>query len=154
MSSACDPLAPLQRWITYTQNEVLQLKRELYEHKQEMANVQKIQQQQLDSVQTQIRESEQRVAELIDAVTELFLKQSKTQDLLTTLLSDFASLQIQTQAPQESNDTIPATQPYWEGVCVCVTPVAKDIFRQSRVSNAGCRGIVQSASNEDTAVFL
>ena len=78
MSSACDPLAPLQRWITYTQNEVLQLKRELYEHKQEMANVQKIQQQQLDSVQTQIRESEQRVAELIDAVTELFLKQSKT----------------------------------------------------------------------------
>ena len=112
MSSACDPLAPLQRWVTYTQNEVLQLKRELYEHKQEMANVQKIQQQQLDSVQTQIRESEQRVAELIDAVTELFLKQSKTQDLLTTLLSDFASLQIQTQAPQESNDTIPATQPY------------------------------------------
>ena len=112
MSSACDPLAPLQRWITYTQNEVLQLKRELYEHKQEVANVQKIQQQQLDSVQTQIRESEQRVAELIDAVTELFLKQSKTQDLLTKLLSDFASLQIQTQAPQESNDTIPATQPY------------------------------------------
>ena len=112
MSSACDPLAPLQRWVTYTQNEVLQLKRELYEHKQEMANVQKIQQQQLDSVQTQIRESEQRVAELIDAVTELFLKQSKTQDLLTKLLSDFASLQIQIQAPQESNDTIPATQPY------------------------------------------
>ena len=112
MSSACDPLAPLQRWITYTQNEVLQLKRELYEHKQEVANVQKIQQQQLDSVQTQIRESEQRVAELIDAVTELFLKQSKTQDLLTKLLSDFASLQIQIQAPQESNDTIPATQPY------------------------------------------
>ena len=112
MSSACDPLAPLQRWITYTQNEVLQLKRELYEHKQEVANVQKIQQQQLDSVQTQIRESEQRVAELIDAVTELFLKQSKTQDLLTKLLSDFASLQIQIQAPQESNDTIPVTQPY------------------------------------------
>ena len=113
MSSACDPLAPLQRWITCTQNEVLQLQRELYyEHKQEVANVQKIQQQQLDSVQTQIRESEQRVAELIDAVTELFLKQSKMQDLLTKLLSDFASLQIQTQAPQESNDTIPATQPY------------------------------------------
>ena len=39
MSSACDPLAPLQRWVTYTQNEVLQLKRELYEHKQEVANV-------------------------------------------------------------------------------------------------------------------
>ena len=112
MSSACDPLAPLQRWITYTQNEVLQLKRELYEHKQEMANVQKIQQQQLDSVQTQIRESEQRVAQLTDAVTESFTKQSKTQDLLTKLLSDFAFLQVQTQAPQASIDAIPATQSY------------------------------------------
>ena len=105
MSSACDPLAPLQRWITYTQNEVLQLKRELCEHKQEVANVQKIQQQQLDSVQNTDSRDEQRVAELIDAVTELVL-------LLTKLLSDFASLQIQTQAPQESNDTIPATQRY------------------------------------------
>ena len=57
-------------------------------------------------------ESEQRVAELIDAVTELFTKQSKTQDLLTKLLSDFASLQVQTQAPQASSDAIPATQPY------------------------------------------
>ena len=82
---------------------MLQLKRELHEHKQEVANVQRIQQQQLDSVQTQIRESEQRVAELIDAVTELFTKQSKTQDLLTKLLSDFASASI---------DAIPATQPY------------------------------------------
>ena len=61
---------------------------------------------------TQIRESEQHVAELIDAVTELFIKQSKTQDLLTKLLSDFASLQVQTQAPQASSDAIPATQPY------------------------------------------
>ena len=49
------------------------------------------------------------MAELIDAVTELFLKQSKTQDLLTKLLSDFASLQVQTQAPQESSDAIPAS---------------------------------------------
>ena len=108
---------------------MLQLKRELHEHKQEVANVQRIQQQQLDSVQTQIRESEQRVAELIDAVTELFTKQSKTQDLLTKLLSDFASLQVQTQAPQESSDAIsvasrrlcgPATLPrgFWLLSCL------------------------------------
>ena len=50
--------------------------------------------------------------------------------------------------PQMQGGTYPS-------VCVCVTPVARDIFRQSRVSNAGgCRGILQSASNEDTAVFL
>ena len=46
------------------------------------------------------------MAELIVAVTELFRKQSKAQDLHTKLLSDFASLQVQTQAPQESNDAI------------------------------------------------
>ena len=78
---------------------------------------------------TRIRESEQRVAELIDPVTELFLKQSKTQDLLTKLLSDFASLQVQTQAPQGSSDAIsvasrrlcgPATLPrgFWLLSCL------------------------------------
>ena len=49
------------------------------------------------------------MAELIVAVTELFLKQSKAQDLHTKLLSDFAFLQVQIQAPQESSDAIPAT---------------------------------------------
>ena len=54
MSSACDPLEPLQRWITYTQHEVIQLKRELHEHRQEVLATQKIQQQQLDSLQSQV----------------------------------------------------------------------------------------------------
>ena len=53
MSSACDPLAPLQRWITYTQWEVLQIKRDLHENRQEVLAAQKIQQQQLDTVQAQ-----------------------------------------------------------------------------------------------------
>ena len=65
MSSACDPLAPLQRWITYTQSEVLQIKRELHEYRQEVSATQKIQQQQLDAVHSQLREGEPRITELI-----------------------------------------------------------------------------------------
>ena len=94
MSSACDPLAPLQRWITYTQCEVLQIKRELHEYRQEVSASHKIQQQQLDTVQSQLRESEQRITELIEAVAELFQKQNRTQDLFGKLLADLASLRV------------------------------------------------------------
>ena len=113
MSSACDPLAPWQRWITYTQWEVLQIKRDLHEHRQEVLATQKIQQQQLDTVQAQLREGEQRLLEVIEAVAELLQKQSQTHDLLGKLLNDLASLKAQTQAPKESMvEEIPATQPY------------------------------------------
>ena len=116
MSSACDPLAPLQRWITHSQCEVLQIKRDFYEHRQEVLATQKIQQQQLDIVQAQMREGEQRLlelTELTEGVTELFQKQSQTHDVLGKLLSDLASLEAQTQAPEESMvEDIPATQPY------------------------------------------
>ena len=54
MSSACDPSAPLQRWITYTQCEVLQIKGDLHEHRPEVLATQKIQQQQLDTAQAQL----------------------------------------------------------------------------------------------------
>ena len=112
MSSACDPLAPLQRWITYTQCEVLQIKRELHDYRQEVSASHKIQQQQLDTVQSQLRESEQRITELIEAVAELFQKQNRTQDLLGKLLADLASLRVHSQAPEASSEEIPATQLY------------------------------------------
>ena len=113
MSSACDPLAPWQRWITYTQWEVLQIKRDLHEHRQEVLATQKIQQQQLDTVQAQLREGAQRLLEVIEAVAELFQKQSQAHDALGKLLSDQASLKPQTQAPEESVvEEFPATQPY------------------------------------------
>ena len=113
MSSACDLLAPLQRWITYTYWEVLQIKRDLHEHRQEVLTTQKIQQQQWDTVQAQLREGEQRLLEVIEAVAELLQKQSQTHDLLGKLLNDLASLKAQTQAPKESMvEEIPATQPY------------------------------------------
>ena len=50
---------------------------------------------------------------MIEAVAELFQKQSQTHDLLGKLLSDLASLKAQTQAAEESMvEEIPATQPY------------------------------------------
>ena len=112
MSAACDPLAVLQRWVSYKQLEVLQIKRELHEHRQEILATQEIQQQQLDSLQPQIQEDGQRTTELIDAVTELFRKQGQTQDLLVKLLADFSSLQAQSKPPEVSAQDIPATQPY------------------------------------------
>ena len=108
MSSACDPLAPLQRWIFYTQHEVMQLKREL--HEQEVQATQKIQQQQLDSLQMQIREEGQRLTETIDAVTELFHKHEQTQNLLLRLLADFSALRVHSQPPNERFSDVPATQ--------------------------------------------
>ena len=102
MSSACNPLAPLQRWITYTQSEVLQIKRELYEYRQEVRQLKRSS----SSSWTPYNRSYERVSnafsELIEAVTELFQRQNRTQDLLVQLLVDFASLRVQSQAPKVS----------------------------------------------------
>ena len=73
---------------------MLQIKRELHEHRQEIQATQKIQQQQLDSLQLQIREEGQRLTETMDAVTELFRKQGQMQDLFSKLLADFSALQV------------------------------------------------------------
>ena len=90
---------------------VLQIKRELHEHRQEILATQEIQQQQLDSLQLQVREDGQRLTETMDVVTELFRKQGQMQDLLLKLLADFSTLQVQSQPPDVSVQDIPATQP-------------------------------------------
>ena len=55
MPTACDPSAPLQRWTTYTQYEVLQINRDLREHRQEVLATLKVQQWQLDAVPVQLK---------------------------------------------------------------------------------------------------
>ena len=54
---------------------------------------------------------DQRLSEVVDAVTELFNKQKSVHDLLGRLLHDLDALKGQTQQtiPQA---TIPHTQPY------------------------------------------
>ena len=111
LNSALDPLAPLQHWVAYTKTEVLRLKEELRAAKEEEQSIRTLQQRQLDSVQVQLREMDQRLSEVVDAVTELFNKQKSVHDLLGRLLHDLDALKGQTQQtiPQA---TIPHTQPY------------------------------------------
>ena len=132
MSSACDLLAPLQRWITYTYWEVLQIKRDLHEHRQEVLTTQKIQQQQWDTVQAQLREGEQRLLEVIEAAAELFQQQCRNHDLLRNCLviSVFESTDSNSRREYgRGNSCYPALplrkvllchHPFLlEGVCVC-----------------------------------
>ena len=44
LNSAFDPLAPLQRWVTYTQTEIRRLKEELRAAKEEEQSVRTLQQ--------------------------------------------------------------------------------------------------------------
>ena len=111
LNSALDPLAPLQRWVAYTQTEVLRLKEELRAAKEEEQSIRTLQQRQLDSAQVQLREMDQRLSEseVVDAVIELFNKQKSVHT--QHLLHDLDALKGQTQQtiPQA---TIPHTQPY------------------------------------------
>ena len=111
LNSAFDPLAPLQRWVTYTQKEILWLKAELRAAKDEEQSIRTLQQRQLDSVQVQLRDMDQRLSEDVDAVTELFNKQKSVHEMLGHLLSDLNALKGQTQQ-QDPPLTIPDTQPY------------------------------------------
>ena len=83
------PLAPLQRRVAYTQTEILRLKEELRAAKEEEQSGRTIQQRQPDSVQAQLREMDQRLSEVVDAVTELFKKQKTVNEMLGHLLHDF-----------------------------------------------------------------
>ena len=97
--------------MTYTQTEILRLKEELRAAKEEEQSVRTIQQRQPDSVQAQLREMDQRLSEVVDAVTELFKKQKTVNEMLGHLLQDFNAHKGQTQQ-QDPPMTIPDTQPY------------------------------------------
>ena len=97
LNSAFDPLAPLQRWVTYTQTEILSPKEELRAVKEEEQSVRTPQQRQLDSVQVQLRDMDQRLSEVVDAVTELFNKQESVHEMLGHLLQGLNALKGQTQ---------------------------------------------------------
>ena len=112
LNSALDPLAPLQRWVAYTQTEVLRFKQELRAANEEEQSIRTLQQRQLDSVQVQLREMDQRLSEVVDAVTELFNKQKSVHDLLGRLLQDLDALQGQTQQQNIPTLKISDTQPY------------------------------------------
>ena len=111
LNSAYDPLAPLQRWVIYTQTEILNLKEELRAAKEEEQSVRNLQQRQLDVLTAQMRDVDQRLCEVTDAVTELFNKQKTVHDLLSQLMRDISALKEQSQQ-QDPPMTVPDTQPY------------------------------------------
>ena len=81
LNSAYDPLAPLQRWVTYNQTGVLRLQEELRAAIEEEQSVRTLRQRQLDDVQVQLRDMDQRLSEVVDAVTELFNKQRSVHEI-------------------------------------------------------------------------
>ena len=115
--------------MTYTQTEVLRLKEELRTAKEQEQSIRTLQQRQLDSVQVQLREMDQRLSEVVDAVTELFNKQKSIHDLLGRLLHDFDALKGQTQ------QTIPATMiPHTQPYCTTCLPLERSL-QQYRVQH-------------------
>ena len=115
--------------MTYTQTEVLRLKEELRAAKEQEQSIRTLQQRQLDSVQVQLREMDQRLSEVVDAVTELFNKQKSIHDLLGRLLHDFDALKGQTQ------QTIPATMiPHTQPYCTTCLPLERSL-QQYRVQH-------------------
>ena len=71
MGSALDPLMPLNRWIQYTQAELQTLRSDCRHHFEQVASTGRIQQQQLDSLQTQIRDLAQQQSQLSAEMTEI-----------------------------------------------------------------------------------
>ena len=104
--SACDPLAALQRWIAYTQNELITVRGDV---RLPSRRVQRIQQSQLDVLTTQVRDMESQISEILSAVTELFSKLRQTNDVLGNLLADMNA--IQNTVPQQQSSELPPTKP-------------------------------------------
>ena len=93
------------------QTEILNLKEELRAATEEEQSVCNLQQRQLDALTAQVRDANQRLCEITDAVTELFNKQKTVHDLLSQLMRDISALKEQSQQ-QDPPMTVPDTQPY------------------------------------------
>ena len=98
--------------MTYTQTEILRLKEELRAAKEEEQSIRTLQKRQLDSVQVQLRDMDQTLSEVVDAVTKLLNKQKSVHEMWGHLLQDLNALKGQTQQ-QDLPMTIPDTQPCW-----------------------------------------
>ena len=112
MGSALDPLMPLNRWIQYTQAELQTLRSDCRHHFEQVASTGRIQQQQLDSLQTQIRDLAQQqsqlsaeMTEIANTVAELCEKTKKLQSMLNTLVQD-----VLQHFSSQQQSSLPVTQ--------------------------------------------
>ena len=89
LNSAMEPLLALDRWIRYTQSELQSLRADTIQHKEEEKSIHRIQPAQLDSVQSQVRDLSQQLAELTEAITELFNHVRQLRGTLDKIVNDF-----------------------------------------------------------------
>ena len=123
MNSALAPLAPLERWIYYTQAEIVNLRSDLIQHQQneivnlrndlikyhqQFAAYQKICQSQLDVLTQQVRQSQQTFTEMQRSIIDLQNTQTEfarnIEDIYRKLIS--LSSQFHGRSPPETQ-TIP-----------------------------------------------
>ena len=89
LNSAMEPLLALDRWIRYTQCELQSLRADTIQQKEEEKSIHRIQQTQLDSIQSQVRDLSQQMTEITEAITELFNHVRQIRGTLDSIVSDF-----------------------------------------------------------------
>ena len=89
LNSAMEPLLALDRWIRYTQSELQSLRADTIQYKEEEKSIHRIQQAQLDSIQSQVRDLSQQLTEVTEAITELFNHVRQLRGTLDKIVNDF-----------------------------------------------------------------
>ena len=124
MNSAFTPLAPLERWISYTQAEIVSIRSDLVQHLQaeimklrsdlisyhkQFADYQKICQSQLDVLTQQVRQSNQTMTEIQSSIIDLQNTQTEfarnIEDVYRKLIS--LSSQLHGRSPPETQTVLP-----------------------------------------------
>ena len=127
MNSAFTPLAPLERWIPYTQAEIVSIRSDLIQHLQaeviklrndlisyhkQFVDYQKICQSQLDVLPQQVRQSNQSMTEIQSSIVDLQNTQTEfarnIEDVYRKLIS--LSSQLHGRSPPETQ-TVPPPNP-------------------------------------------
>ena len=105
LNTAFAPLAPLERWICYTQTEIVNLRSDLIQYHQQFADYQKICQSQLDVLTQQVRQSHQTLTELQNSIIDLQNTQTEFARNIEDIYGKLISL-----SSQLHDRSVPETQ--------------------------------------------
>ena len=89
LNSAMEPRLALDRWIRYTQSELQSLRVDAIQQKEEEKSIHRIQQAQLVSIQSQVRDLSRQLAEVTEAITGLFNHVEHLRGTLDSTVNDF-----------------------------------------------------------------
>ena len=105
LNTAFAPLAPLERWICYTQTETINLRNDLIRYHQQFADYQKICQSQLDVLAQQVRQSHQTLTEMQNSIIDLQNTQAESVPNIEDIYRKLISL-----SSQLHDRSVPETQ--------------------------------------------